>query len=104
MADVRKAWIDKGYSPAGGIWGEAAWKHITPDLVVGIMDDTAALPDQDSRECIVWVYRAPFWKGYADQWPQGWGEAPVEDVNDASKSSMHQFPTISAAEAFIASL
>jgi hypothetical protein len=70
---LRAPWRARGWTVAGGMWGEAAWLRIAPDLVVSISDDTMGIPDPSGvRRVNLWIYRPPFYPG----WRITHGEAP----------------------------
>lgn len=77
---------DLGFTIAGGMWSDAAWKQIAPGLVVAIaqrhygslkeMDtDYSAAPDNETDRCAVFVYRGVAYAG----WRISHGESPTED-------------------------
>ena len=91
----------KGWTKAGGMWGDAQWKQLREDLVVAIgggdapgattaSTDFLDAPTNLSYPCMVFVYRAPFWNA----WTVEDGECPVEDAERCEK---HFFSDVYAA-------
>lgn len=83
---VQRMLVENGFTIAGGIWGDAAWKQIGPRLVVSIGQhhygtpaaqraDYSAAPDNEGDRCAVYVYHGTPNEG----WSISDGEAPVDE-------------------------
>lgn len=83
----------EGWTNAGGMWGDAAWKQLAPNLVLALgqaPDDYLSAPYDWDEETAVTVYRGEPYEG----WALEEGEGPT-DVGDT-----FMFPNLTTALLF----
>lgn len=86
MTTIQQTFAAAGFTKAGGMWGDAQWKMLRPNLVVSIgesYDEDSRIeylhaPEHTDWPCAVYIYRGEFWEG----WTASDGEPPIEAVTD----------------------